>query len=113
MTEQPRSRVFRQIAGREVCFDSEGFFWEADDWSEGAAVELARESGIDLLSDAQWRVIRFLREYYQYHGRAPMNRDLKAGTGLSLVELEQLFPEGIKHGARRLAGLPNPKSCWY
>jgi dissimilatory sulfite reductase related protein len=113
MTEQPRSRVFRQVAGREVCFDSEGFLWEADDWSDEIAVALARESGIEILSDVQWQVIRFLREYYRYHGRAPMNRDLKGGTGLSLVELEQLFPEGIKHGARRLAGLPNPKSCWY
>jgi tRNA 2-thiouridine synthesizing protein E len=28
-----------------------------------------------------------------------------------LVELESLFPGGIKKGARRLAGLPNPKTC--
>jgi tRNA 2-thiouridine synthesizing protein E len=30
---------------------------------------------------------------------------------LSLMEMESLFPGGIKHGARRLAGLPNPRSC--
>jgi dissimilatory sulfite reductase related protein len=46
-----------------------------------------------------------------HHGRSPMNRDLRAGTGLSLVELERLFPDGIRMGARRLAGLPNPKTC--
>ena len=40
-----------------------------------------------------------------------MNRELKAGTELSLVELERLFPDGIRMGARRLAGLPNPKTC--
>jgi dissimilatory sulfite reductase related protein len=113
MTEQPRSRVFRQVAGRDVCFDAEGFLWEADDWSDEIAVALARESGIERLSDTQWKVIRYLREYFAYHGRSPMNKDLRGGTGMSLVELEQLFSEGIKHGARRLAGLPNPKSCWY
>ena len=111
MAEQTRSRALRTVAGRPVYFDDEGFFWEPDDWTEAAAEELARESGISGLDPVQWRVLRFLRQYYLYHGRAPMNRELKAGTELSLVELERLFPDGIKLGARRLAGLPNPKTC--
>jgi sulfur relay (sulfurtransferase) DsrC/TusE family protein len=28
-----------------------------------------------------------------------------------LLEIEKLFPGGIKYGARRVAGLPNPKNC--
>jgi dissimilatory sulfite reductase related protein len=111
VTKQPRSRELRHVAGRTVYFDSEGFFWEPNDWTTAAASELARESGIVELDETQWRVIRFLRDYYLYHGRTPMNRELKAGTGLSLVELERSFPDGIKFGARRLAGLPNPKTC--
>jgi tRNA 2-thiouridine synthesizing protein E len=111
MAEPIRTRELRTVAGREIWFDAEGFFWESDDWSEAAARELARDSGIAVLGDVQWRVLRFLREYYGRNGRAPMNRELKAGTELSLVELEQLFPEGIRMGARRLAGLPNPKTC--
>jgi TusE/DsrC/DsvC family sulfur relay protein len=106
-----RSRSLRTIAGREVYFDEEGFFWESTDWSPDAAEELARESGIERLDEAQWRVISFFREYYAYNGRAPMNRQLRDGTGLSLVDLERLFPGGIRNGARRLAGLPNPKTC--
>lgn len=111
MAEATRSRALRTVAGRSVYFDDEGFFWEPDDWSDEGAEELARESGIERLDAVQWRVLRFLREYYLYHGRAPMNRELKAGTELSLMELERLFPDGIKLGARRLAGLPNPKTC--
>ena len=111
MTEPIRTRVQRTVAGRDLWFDSEGFFWEPDDWTEEAAGELARERGIQRLDAAQWRVLRFLRSYYQRNGRAPMNRELKAGTELSLVELERLFPDGIRMGARRLAGLPNPKTC--
>lgn len=112
MTAEPiRTRELRSVAGREVWFDSEGFIWEPDDWSEDVAADLARESGIERLDDVQWRVLRFLRGYYQHNGRAPMNRELKAGTELSLVELERLFPDGIRMGARRLAGLPNPKTC--
>ena len=111
MADQARSRELRAVAGREVYFDDEGFFWEPGDWSPEAATELARESGIERLDATQWRVISFLREYYAHNGRAPMNRQLRDGTGLSLVELERLFPDGIRNGARRLAGLPNPRSC--
>ena len=109
--EPYRSRILRLVAGRSIYFDAEGFFWDAADWSEPAAEELARETGIGRLDEIQWRIIRFLREFYEYHGRGPMNRELRSGTGLSLAELERAFPDGIKLGARRLAGLPNPKTC--
>lgn len=104
-------RQVREIAGKEIAFDTEGFFWDYDDWSEEAARELAAESGLGELREEHWRVIRFFREYYEYNGRAPLNKDLKKGTGMSLLELQGLFPEGIKQGARRLSGLPNPKTC--
>ncbi len=105
-------REARCIAGRDIYFDWEGFFWDPNDWNEEAAQILARESGLEELTEAHWKVLRFFREYYFYHGRAPMNRHLKAGTGMSLAEIESLFPGGIRLGARRLAGLPNPKSCF-
>ena len=101
----------RIIAGDQIFVDSEGFLWHFDDWSTEVAEALARDCGIERLSDNQWAVIRFLREYFAYHGRAPLNRDLRAHLGMSLLQLENLFPGGIRGGARRTAGLPNPKSC--
>lgn len=106
-----RDRQLRHIAGRDIYFDWEGFFWDPEDWSEEIAAELAKESDIALLDESQWQVIRFMREFYFYHGRAPMNKDLKEGTKMSLLALEGLFAQGIRLGARRLAGLPNPKAC--
>jgi tRNA 2-thiouridine synthesizing protein E len=94
-----------------VLFDKEGFLWQPDDWSEEIAEALARESGLDSLDENHWRVINFLREFYYYNGRAPLNRQLVAGTAISLLAIEKLFPGGIKYGARRIAGLPNPKNC--
>jgi len=110
--ESELGRRPRLLAGREIYFDGEGFFWEATDWSEAVAAILARESGLAELTETHWQVLRFFRDYYFYHGRAPLNRQLKEGTGLSLQALEALFPGGIRLGARRLAGLPNPKSCF-
>jgi TusE/DsrC/DsvC family sulfur relay protein len=102
---------FGTVAGKEVLFDKQGFLWHPEDWTEEVAMALASECGIETLSNDQWRVIRFLRDYFSYHGRAPLNRDLRAGAGISLMELECLFPGGIRHGARRVAGLPNPRAC--
>lgn len=101
----------RTVAGREVLFDGDGFLHDYGDWSEGLFEVLARESGLNTLAERHWCVVRFMREYYESNGRAPLNRQLTAGTGMSLMELEAAFPEGIKYGARRLAGLPNPKGC--
>ena len=101
----------RVLGGKEVHLDKEGFLWHPEDWTEEVAAALALECGIEHLSEVQWRVIRFLRDYFSYHGRAPLNRDLKAGLNMSLMELESVFPEGIRRGARRVAGLPNPRMC--
>jgi TusE/DsrC/DsvC family sulfur relay protein len=101
----------RFVAGRERVFDAEGFLLDPYEWTEEVAMDLARESGVAALTDLQWQVLRFLRAYYLQNGRAPLNRQIKSGTGLSLMEIENLFPGGIKQGARQLAGLPNPRSC--
>jgi len=105
------NQKFRTIAGRKILFDRDDFLWNVEDWTQDVAQVLAEELGIETLTESQWQVIRFMREYFLYHGRAPLNRDLKAGIGMSLMELEALFPGGIRDGARRVAGLPNPKSC--
>jgi tRNA 2-thiouridine synthesizing protein E len=101
----------RTIAGKEILFDSEDFLWKPEDWSEEIAEILARESGLEHLTETHWAVMRFLRQYFFENGRAPLNKQLKQGVGMSLMDLENLFPGGIKLGARRLAGLPNPQSC--
>ena len=109
--DQTRDRHLRTVAGHAIYFDWEDFLWDPHDWNEAIALALAAESGMNGLTEIHWRVIRFMRDFYFSQGRAPMNKDLKKGTGLSLMELEALFPQGIRSGARRLAGLPNPKAC--
>ena len=110
--EQESNKQFvRNIAGTEVLFDGEGFFMNPSHWSEEAVHLLAKEAGVEELSEKQLRVIRFIRKYYLEQGKAPLNHHIKSGTNLSLAEIEELFPGGIKYGARRLAGLPNPKGC--
>lgn len=94
-----------------MVFDSEGFFHDFSDWTDEICTCLAAEAGLNHLDDRHWQVIRFLREFYAANGRAPLNSVLRKGTGMALLDLEALFPGGIRDGARRLAGLPNPTTC--
>ena len=103
--------VTRTFDGKDILFDSEGFLVNPQDWTESLAVQLGRESGLSELTERHWDAIRFLRTFYATNGRAPLNRDIKRETGLNLLALERLFPGGIRLGARRMAGLPNPKTC--
>ena len=104
-------RRIRLIAGQKVRFDSEGFFEEFDEWSEEVFEVLARENDISVITKQHRQVIQALRDFYAYHARAPLNNELRKSTGMRLTEIERLFPGGIKEGARRLSGLPNPKTC--
>ena len=106
-----QNKCERLIAGRKIAFDDEGFLVNFEDWSEQVFEVLCKECGLCRLLDKHRQVVGFLREFYAYNGRAPLNSALRKGTGLALMEMESLFPGGLKHGARRLAGLPNPKTC--
>lgn len=101
----------REIEGRKILFDAEGFFEDPDDWSESVAQLLARETGLAKMNEEHLRVLRFFRKYYYQNGRAPLSKTMTTGLQMQLSYINSLFPQGIKNGARRLAGLPNPKSC--
>ena len=105
------THVAKTIDGREIFFDREGYILNPLEWTEAVALFLAREAGLDTLSDAHWRVLRFVREYYLQEGKEPINHRLKLGTGMNIKEIEALFPDGISRGMKRLAGLPRPKGC--
>jgi TusE/DsrC/DsvC family sulfur relay protein len=94
-------------------FDCQDFFADKDFWSVEAAESLAKEHGIGqyTLSDEHWKVINFVREYYEKNSRGPAIIKVVKYTGYSLKQICQLFPCGLVKGAYRLAGLPRPPGC--
>jgi len=101
----------RVTENRTVLFDEEGFLVDPQSWTQAIAEALAREAGLPGLGELHWKTILFMREFYVANGKTPLNKEIKKGTSFSLLEIESAFPGGIRHGARRIAGLPNPKSC--
>jgi tRNA 2-thiouridine synthesizing protein E len=98
-------------ADTAVPVDDEGFFTDPAQWSEPMAEQIAREQGIDELTDRHWTVIRFMREQYAAKGTGPTVRVLGKTSGVSVKELYQLFPKGPAKTAAKIAGIPKPRGC--
>jgi TusE/DsrC/DsvC family sulfur relay protein len=99
------------IAGITVDLNDEGFFTDPNQWTKEIAVELARNEGIDTLTDKHWTVIEFMRKEYFEKGTGATVRVLGKTSGVSVKELYELFPKGPAKVSARIAGIPKPKGC--
>ncbi len=101
----------KTISGKTILFDEDYFLQNPDDWSEELAVELAKEEGIDHLTEAHWKVINFMRQDYKEKGQVPSIRRIKNVGGIPTKELYELFPGGPAKKAAKIAGLSKPHGC--
>ena len=101
----------RELAGKTIEFDADGFMSKLEDWNEEVAVELAKEEGIESLNDRHWIVLNFMRNVFREKGDAPSMRKLTKESGVPTKELYQLFPKGPAKKSAKIAGLPKPKGC--
>lgn len=99
------------IADTTVELNDEGFFVNPEQWTEAMAADLAGREGIGQLTDAHWKVIRFMRSEYFEKGTGPTVRVLGKASGVSVKELYELFPKGPAKIAARIAGIPKPRGC--
>ena|SRR5437764_10936564 len=99
------------IAAHDVELNDEGFFVHAEQWAEDMVPELARREGIDPVTDAHWKVVRYMRTEYAAKGTGPTVRVLGKSSGVSVKELYQLFPKGPAKIAAKVAGIPKPHGC--
>jgi dissimilatory sulfite reductase related protein len=91
--------------------NDEGFFVDPGQWDESMVPDLARCEGIPDLTDAHWKVIRFMRAEYLTKGTGPTVRVLGKTSGVSVKELYELFPKGPAKVAAKIAGIPKPRGC--
>lgn len=99
------------IANVVLDVDAEGFLQNPAQWTEEIAHGIARDAGIDPLTDRHWLVIRFMRDTYLARGEAPTIRTLGKESGVAIKELYQLFPKGPAKLAAKIGGIPKPKGC--
>ena len=97
--------------GHEVEVDEDGFIQQPELWNEDLALALAGTDGVRELTASHWKVICYIRSYFQEFEIAPMIRKMCKETGFSLREIYDLFPSGPAKGACKVAGLPKPTGC--
>ena len=100
-----------KVGDLSLDLDEDGFIQQPEKWDQNVALALAQTEGVNALSDKHWKLVNYLREYYQKYGVAPMIRKVCKDTGFKLNEIYELFPSGPAKGACKVAGLPKPTGC--
>jgi dissimilatory sulfite reductase related protein len=99
------------LAGQSVEVNEEGFLVNPDDWNKEIAIDIARQEGIDELTDAHWKVIDFCRQRATETGSAPTLRQITTGSDITTKELFTLFPKGPAKKVAKISGLGKPEGC--
>ena len=101
----------KDIAGKTVRVNEEGFMADPNEWSQDIAVAIASEEGIPDLTPDHWTVIDYCREVGLESGSAPTLRNITKGAGVPTKQLFGLFPKGPAKKVAKISGLGKPEGC--
>lgn len=98
-------------AGKTVEVNDEGFFKNPSEWSKEMAPEIAKEIGIDTITDAHYAVLDYIRKRVLNDNEQLTMRSMGKSGVVDLKMLYQLFPGKPLKYSTRIAGVPKPTSC--
>ncbi len=101
----------KEIAGKTVQVNEEGFMTDPNEWSQDIAVAIASEEGISEMTPDHWKVIDYCRKVGLESGSAPTLRNITKGAGVPTKELFGLFPKGPAKKVAKISGLGKPEGC--
>ena len=99
----------KNILGKEVNVNEEGYFTDPSQWTKEMAVEIAKEESITL-TDKHYEVLNYLRDKIQ-KGEALTIRSVGKSGIVDIKGFYELFPGGPLKKASKIAGIPKPVSC--
>ena len=100
-----------KVGDQLLDLDEDGFIQQPEKWDKNVALALAETEGVKELGERHWKLVYYLRDYYQKFGVAPMIRKVCKDNGIDMKRLYELFPTGPAKGACKLAGLSKPTGC--
>ena len=75
------------LGGKEIEFDEDGFMQEPDLWDQNVTMNLAKIESVQEMTERHWKVVNYIRSYYQKFGIAPMIRKLCKECDLKLKKI--------------------------
>ncbi len=99
----------KEILGKTIEFDDEGYFVNAGDWSEEIAREVAKQNGFDL-TDEHLKVLNWMRRQVEAGKTLSIRAIGKSGV-VDVKTFYKLFPGAPLKLATKYAGLKKPQSC--
>jgi len=94
-----------------VSLNEEGFMTNPDEWTEEIATVIAKNEGIEELTEAHWKIINHCRATRSANGSSPTLREITTGVGITTKELFKLFPKGPAKKVAKISGLGKPEGC--
>jgi len=104
-----------EVDDKVIQTDDQGYVVDPDAWDRSVAEVIARLEGLTLTDD-HWKVISFMRDYYEQHHVAADARfvvkHLKelGFNGSGREQLYKLFPYGYVQQACKVAGMRRPRA---
>lgn len=99
----------RNIAGKTIAVNEEGYLTDFSQWDKAVAEELAKEAEINL-SPRHWEVVTYLQNEFKAEVPLSIRKIGKSGV-VDIKEFYQLFPKAPLKTATKIAGIPKPASC--
>jgi len=100
----------------EIATDDQGYLVYPEQWDETIARKLADQYGIEL-GDEHWKILHFIRDYYQEHQIAVDARFVIKYLAEELgykkdarQRLYELFPYGYMQQVCKIAGMKRPRA---
>ena len=94
----------KEIAGIMVNFDDNGYMTDFSQWNRDIAIALAKENGINDLSDKHWEVITYIQKEVQSGAVLSIRKMGKSGV-VDIKTFYDLFPDGPLKKATLIAGV--------
>ena len=101
----------KDYAGNTVNVNEDGYLTEFNQWSKAIGEAIAKEEGIETMTDRHWEIIKYLQKYQEDNGTLPSIRKMKKMGVVDTKELYKLFPGGPLKKSSKIAGLKKPESC--
>ena len=99
----------KEIAGKMIELDDNGYFTNPDQWSKEVAAAYATENG-DVLEDKHFEVLEYIRTKVKEGSTLTIRSIGKSGI-VDIKGFYKLFPGAPLKKATKYAGVAKPSSC--